>query len=377
MEDQRGEGSVLNYLKDLILQEKPQVRVDCGSRPAESPSVPCTAVVELRAFNVKVGIATAKTPEELAKLFESKRALRLDKLVVIVWFNVDPTLQEILKADGIEVIPADKALRLAGLVSYEVKRAEVAYVQPKIEGATLKRIIEKYQGKIFRRGDYGGHRLIFIPIYDVDTTLYRIDYTSAPLESLRILLSFEGLTGSLVEVDSQGTLYLAGEWDRIGDLTIDEIEVLKFIAREGMASYSEIQAHFEWENVEAIIEVLMEKGLIIEIGDYYQVKAPNLKGYRGVGTALRELIVKGRPAEGLLLEPEVSPAMLAKVVSLIGEIENINIIYYPAYIISYIKRSGSGSLRSYILVSGVSGERMDDIEELAGASRLSSLIEAG
>lgn len=378
MEDRENIEGVLNSLKEALSRQEPKVRIECETRLKEAASyavaVPCIITIESQVFSVRVGIAFAGSKDDLVKLYASKRMLKLDKLIVVVNFNVDEISRSALKLEGIDVLTLDEVLSALGLIKYEVKRVGVHYVKPQIDEISLKKIVDKYQGRIFKRGEYGGHKLLYVPIYDLNVTIYKINYTDLPLESLNAILSFEGMTGSLVDVDSKGTIYIKGEWIRLGDLTLDELEVMKFIAKEGMASFSEIQAHFEWENVGAIIDVLIEKGLLMEIGDHYQVKPPNLKGYRGVGASLKSIIIDGKPKSASLMEPEVSPGLLAKIVGLIGDVKEIRIIYYPVYIIMYVKNVGGTKVRSYVLISGVSGERMDDFEELIEAGRLASLL---
>ncbi len=378
MEDRENTEEVLNSIKEALYKQEPRVRVECENRLKEAGgytiAVPCIITVESQVFSVRIGIAFAKSKDDLVKLYASKRMLGLDKLIVVVNFSVDEVSRTALKLEGIDVLTLDEVLNMLGLVKYEVKRVGVYYVKPQVNEDGLRKIINRYQGRIFKKGEYGGHRLLYIPIYDLNVAVYKINYTDLPLESLNAILSFEGISGSLVDVDSKGTVYIKGEWIRLGDLTLDELEVVKFVAKEGMASLSEIQAHFEWENVGAIIDVLIEKGLLMEIGDHYQVKPPNLKGYRSVSTSLKSLIIEGKPEPASLMEPEVSPGMLAKIVSLIGEVKEIKIIYYPVYIIMYIKNVGGTKVRSYVLISGVSGERMDDFEEFIEAGRLAALL---
>jgi len=378
LEDRENIEAVLNSLKEALSRQELRVKVECETRIKEVAGhtvfVPCIITIESRVFNIKVGIAFAKSKDDLVKLYASKRTLGLDKLIVVVNFNVDEISRSALKLEGIEILTIDEVLSILGLIKYEVKRVGVHYVKPQVDEVTFRKIVDKYQGRIIKRGEYGGHNLIYIPIYDLYVTVYKINYTDLPLESLNAILSFEGITGSLVDVNSKGTIYIKGEWIRLGDLTLDELEVMKFVAKEGMASFSEIQAHFEWENVGAIIDVLIEKGLLMEIGDHYQVKPPNLKGYRGVSSSLKHLMLSGKPESASLMEPEVSPGLLAKIVGLIGDIKEIKIVYYPVYVIMYEKNVGGTKVRSYVLISGVSGERMDDLEELIEAGRLSSLL---
>ena len=367
---------IVRRVVDLVARRLPGASSEC--RPERRGCsgrrwrIPCIVTVNVLLDTLKIGVAYAASPGEAAALAGARTDLGLDRLIVLVDGSVDPGLRDSLAAVGVKVMSLKEALEKLGALEYYEERVEAYTIKPAVTEGDVERLAARYRGRLFKRGDYAGHAIVYLPLYTFETRLHRVNYTEAALEALEVYLSFEAIRGSLVRAGGDGTLELHHEWQRIGELDYSALEVLEYIDREGLASYEDLLAHFGDEKIEGVLNLLVELRLVDEIeSGSYTVRPLDLHGYRSVYLTHKDRLEKERPPARQVLPAEAPYPLIRAFVSLFGEVREEMVIYYPILVIAYSRSREGRVTYVYTLVDGVTGERVTDIEDIVYSSERS------
>ena len=365
--------SLIKGLARLMEREVEGARVECDVQaPSELAGMPknlCIIEYSTPLTKIRIAVIPVVDAYDAIRVAALSSSRYFDKIVAILPDEAPQKLAETLESTGVAVARVEDLLSLLSGIGYKRVVVKSFYVEPAFKGKDVERLADKYRGWLFKRGSYAGSALVYLPIYVYTTRLHRVDYSDEILESAEASLSFDAISGSLVGSDRKGTLLVMDYWVRLGELGLDEIRALEVIAREGAASIAALRVALDREDVQDIVGILLERGVVDEVEEgLYVLRMPNLISYRSPFKVLKDRLVSGRPEDGFVLDAEVHFSLLRRILSVFGEVAESAILYYPIYILSYAKRRDNRLIYSYIAVSGVSGERMSDVEEILMSS---------
>ena len=226
-----------------------------------------------------------------------------------------------------------------------------------------------------RKAKILGVILAYMPLYCAKASIHST--SDKEISYAEYSLCFEGSTGSLVSLDRDGGIYVVMEWQQLGELDPQALEVLKFISEIGTISIAQLKEHFYGSiDVESALEVLVEYGLIEETGGLYTLKEPPVEVYL---SPLEEFeakgtIKRGRPRCGRILSQTVDFGVLRDIVESYGTIEREGVLYYPLYLVVVEKEKGRQKVSKVRIIDGLTGERLRDLEELIVDSRMADEI---
>ncbi|MCE4610480.1 MAG: hypothetical protein F7B17_00725 [Desulfurococcales archaeon] len=360
----RGGSSVLDALVKLIsssLEVRVEREVDELDYLVEITSGPLT-------FRAGFIDCRGKDPSEALGAAEIARVkYGLDKIVIVTSPGAAPKIAS-LNIPWIVAVDISTLEGIRSRVEASIEAGKVLYMLPRLDVDDVKRIGERHRGWIIRKGDFAGARLAFMPLYCLLLHAHSIDYTPLYLESETVRFCFELSSGSLVTFDDG--LRLAGFWQKIGELSPESIDVLRRIADLGEASLAELKEEFSDKgDVDSIIEVLLERGLIQPTApDTYSLASLPTKRLRDPLQRFPGAVKEGRPPCGYSFKPHVPPSRIREVAGLYGVVKEASLVYYPLVVIAYIKKSGERRIEVAIVVDGVTGARLGDVEELLSES---------
>ncbi len=234
-----------------------------------------------------------------------------------------------------------------------------------------KKIIKFVSGKKIL---YMGNALLFYPL-----RCYRILMKGGSgdqvLSAEEAEFCLELGTGSLVRFSESNGLRIDTRLGQLGELEDEVVEVLETIGERGEISLEEIaEVVGSSEKAEVIVQVLVDYGLLEPLGlDTYAIaRLTPRRSYRLVSLlGERNLLVEGSPKCGITLEPVVPIAKLDKIVSIFGIINNKIILYYPVFLGVFVKKKGDQrSEEIAVFVDGVTGARLNDLEEVVASGRM-------
>lgn len=365
--------ALIRGLARLVEREVEGARIECdiqaGEGPAGALKNACIIEYPTPLATIRIAVLPVMDPYEAMKAVTLASSGVVDKVVAILPDEAPPRLAEALKESRVAVARADDVLTLLSGVGYRKVVVNSFYVKPKIGESEVARLAEKYRGWLFKRGTYTGNVLIYLPIYIYNMRLHRVDYSDEILEAAEAAVAFEAVSGSLVGSDRKGTLVVMDYWVRLGDLGPDEVRALEVIAREGAASMTALKVALDSEDVRDIVGVLLERKVIDEVEEgVYVLRTPSLAGYMSPLKVFSDSLTPGRPNNSPTLDVEVQFSLLRRIMSVYGDIIESTILYYPLYAISYMKKRDGRHVYSYIIISGISGDRMSDLEEILTSS---------
>ncbi len=342
-------------------------------------SVDCIARQEIGPVRVSIGIITIDSPtaDTIEQALVAKNMIPLDK-VIIVSDTVQRDLAEIAERLGI-VLVTPSLLNLA--MADKLRQVVEAYIEPGIGVEEMKLMMReaKIPGikpipLLGRRKRPLGLRLLYYPILCYHVTVHALNGGEA-IATRDTILCLEAGSGSLVEWDDG--LSIVWEWGQLGELDDDAVEVLLAISRIGTVSLTQLREQFRDLDAELAVSVLEEYGLIERVGgDMYSIAPPPLEGYKPIIDAVKDRI-REKPLDGpctRVLKPVVDPLKIRKIVEAIGRIEDEKILYYPVYMIVLSEEKSYTYLT--LLVDGVTGSRLEDLEEVVRDSIMMKEIDA-
>jgi len=315
-------------------------------------------------FTLRVGVIVYEDGDitgAIGRAFLAKSDEDLDKVVVI---HIGGGKASRIVVDGIEVIPAER-LKLAPL-KVDI---EEYFVKPRVSREEVERLAEKHKGWLFsRRGEFIGARTVFLPLYCFTVLLHTLDYAPEALEARTETLCFDAVTGSLIGFDNG--LVPMETWSGVGEISDEAIDVLLRISDLGEASIAELKEEFgPTVDIDSVIEVLVEKGLVEPIGeDAYTLAKPPVSGYKNPMAAAQGFLEKGKPPCGRILRSHVGLGKMERIVSAFGVIKSEALLYYPIHVLVYARRRGDKSVEVAVLIDAFTGERLAELEEMLAAS---------
>jgi len=273
---------------------------------------------------------------------------------------------------GIDFVSVDEVRALARMLE-----AKEYHLEPRIPDERLKEIVAKHRGMIIKKGDYRGASLLYIPLYSMEVLAHRRGGLSSMMSTEKLWLSFDGLSGSLIGVDDRGSLTVIEQWMDLGTLDQTAISVYRYIVEEGLVTLPQLEARFkDINNLTEIVSLLSEYNLVEETEyNIYSPKSPPLRGYRSPAEHYKNSLKEGRPGEGAVLDPAADLYALEQLAEGICRIEERMILYYPVYLIVYTKDKDGRISVTEVLIDGLTGERLYEIEDLMARARDQKLLD--
>ncbi len=365
MEEERGGDKGLNVSEIEIEVESSLSRVN-GLEVNE-------VKVKIGPVPVKVGFVDCRGlgfEEVLGRALLAKRGGGYDKVVVVAGGDVAKSVNSL----GVGWLVAIEEREVKEIVPVTAKKpAKKFYVSPSLTVEKVSEISERLRGGLLRRvvnvlGDFVGARLAFMPLYCSVIHAHSIDYTPSPLEMETVTLCFELQTGSLVTFGDG--LRTANFWQKIGELGSESIEVLKLIAEMGEAGIPDLKEKLgDKVDVDSVIEVLMERGLIRQKSpETYSLAPLPTSRIRDVVSSLEGRLIKGEPSCGYVFKAHVDVSKINSVLRLYGNVKDEQLVYYPLVVMLYRRSVERRKIEMTVIVDGVEGSRLGEMEELIAES---------
>ncbi len=343
--------------------------------------VPCIGSLNIGPVTIRIGVAAASTVDSDAVEYylSAKNDLALDKVIVVTRERPPGELVRLASRLGISVVPGPEIREPLG----PSERGETLYIHPQV---TVEEVLERIRtGRIRglkpvipilgRRKNILGARLLLYPLLCYRGTIHAHLGGEGAIATREVDLCFEAGSGSLVTVEEHG-LSIVWEWGQLGEIEDTAVDVLAVIGEIGTVSLTQLKEHFSDIDVEIALSVLEEYGLVDRLGgDMYTIAKPPIQGYKSPMTELRGLLAKEPPQARCVrrLEPMVDPLKLRRIVESIGTVEEEAVLYYPVYMV--VVEDERSDIKQTILVDGVKGTRLDDLEEVVSDSKMVKPIE--
>ncbi len=365
-------------LSSIVESLKAQgARVRCKGPSYNGVTGLCIADVSIGGIPLRVLIVGVKsaTPHTVKAVLEEKVDEDAHIAVLVAREPVDETVAELLAGiAGLVVVPES-------LIRGEAREEAPVYVIPHVvnrsdaEKVFRGRILSSLKGFL---GVFSQKKIEFVAASEAylrlrcyKLTIHVIDEVPEALEAAEASLCFETASGSLVEFDEEEGLRVSDVLVRLGELEDETIEVIQLLAKNRTASIAEIAEHVgSFEKARVIVEILAEFGLVEFTSDEaVRISLPTLAEYRASMDRLLSLARRSeKPSCEDVLGLEEVADKLDRIVGAFGSIEEVADIYYPLYVGVFKKYKDSKSIDVAIILDGVSGERMEDLEELIASS---------
>ena len=361
-------------------------RVECEPRIKQAgPRVegPCRFEGRFGPFTLRGVVIYATEPDDgiLRELIQVKVAYKAQVAVLVSSSRVPPGLRAAADALGIVIVEPE--------VPVEARRGEeyepVDYTVKAV--VDVGRAEELFRGKITAslRGLLGGmfsgtkvsftgSILAYYTFRCYDVVLHAIDKSDEALESEETRLCFETATGTLVGVEDR-ELVVYEELSRLGELDEDAVSLLEQLSKIGTMSLNEVGEFVGgMERAKIVVNILVEFGLVeVDVGDQVSIAPIDVGNYRDLlGWLEKEnLLLRGRPpACAERLGPGFEVEKLDRVVGALGLVKRVYNVYYPVYIGVFRKAKNGKYIDVTVLLDGVTGERLEEFEELIADSNV-------
>ncbi|MEB3860707.1 MAG: hypothetical protein GSR84_00625 [Desulfurococcales archaeon] len=380
------ESECISLLKRVTsILESHGFKVECNGKTRGASGsywdVPCIGSLSIGPVTIRIGVAAASTVDSDAVEYylSAKNDLALDKVIVVTRERPPEELVRLASRLGISVVPGTEIREPLG----PRERGETFYIHPQV---TVEEVLERIRtGRIRglkpvipilgRRKNILGARLLLYPLLCYRGTIHAHLGGEGAIATREVDLCFEAGSGSLVTVEEHG-LSIVWEWGQLGEIEDTAVDVLAVIGEIGTVSLTQLKEHFSDMDVEIALSVLEEYGLVDRLGgDMYTIAKPPIQGYKSPMTELRGLLAKEPPQARCArrLEPMVDPLKLRRIVESIGTVEEEAVLYYPVYMV--VVEDERSDIKQTILVDGVKGTRLDDLEEVVSDSKMVKAIE--
>ncbi len=330
--------------------------------------------IPVRGLLVVTETATPLVIRELAKL---RVAESLPIAIVVTRDEPSKDIQELAGALGVIVTQLGLELKL----EEQVKNYTVI---PRLDDNSARKIFEsKVKGDLLgilggmlasKKVRFVGLKLVYFPLRCYEVLVHKLDEEDEALEARKANLCFETATGSLVSIKDR-MLYIREELVRLGELDDDAVNVIEIVSSIGSASLNEIAEHLGGtERARIITDVLVELGLLEpDYNGLFHVSPLHLEDYTSPITYFKNegLLTEGRPAKcSKVFEPGFDLGKLDRIVRAFGLVESTSNIYYPLYIGVFRKTKNEKYVDVATIIDGVTGERMEDMEETIADSNM-------
>lgn len=382
---EHGAASIARAVKSLVeLLADKGFTVECkdGVRGASGTlwKVDCVFSKDYSVFVLNGIILSSPDPPTLSLIehaFTIKNDTGSDKVIVVVPEPGDRSIKSLARKLGVAILTPstiERAYLRAG-EELEWRPLEVFHAPPLVRGSSVVGLVEKgtilhsFLGSLFQGRRYRvlGARVAYIPLLCLHGFVHTLDKEPETLEAEESSLCFDMVSGSLVSVDEE-SITIVEEWSKLGELSEDAIEVLRYLGSMGTCSLSGLEEALKKEDLELVIEVLQDYGLVDNVGgDNYRVAKPPLEGYVSPLEAVRgkqAKLVKGLPGCGTTFPALVGSDKLEKIVGVHGLFKERAVVYYPVYVVVVLKERAGKRIETAIMFDGLSGKRIEDFEEI-------------
>ena len=357
--------------------------VKCGKRKIKGASgvewdVDCEFNKNYNIFNVNGLVILYKYKKidlsSLEHAYTVKMDTGVDKVLVVISDGmISEDILRIARKLGIEIISGRTIIGLRKESKLkELYEEKTYFIEPKYDAKEIE-VIVKEEGYLSsgiisrfssKKHELVGIKLAYIPMYCFTTIIHSIDEEPEIIEAEDVILCFEALSGSLISIEDN-ELSVVDEWRQVGEIEDDVIDVLKLISELGSVSRTQLEEHFKDPNIDLALDVLMEYGLVEPMGaDLYKVEAPPIGDYRSPMEALRSQLKRGLPPCGILFDAMINISKLEGILEAYGLVKDYTILYYPIYLAIIRKEKTGRRIDTVIMIDGISGARLKDIEEL-------------
>ncbi|MEM4601923.1 MAG: restriction endonuclease [Desulfurococcaceae archaeon] len=228
--------------------------------------------------------------------------------------------------------------------------------------------LEEARGKI--KETILGEKIVYYPYYEVSGQLL-IMLTEGFLrkkerEQLRdVKVLIDAYIGAIVDNSRSGISPIMPLLTNL-QLSRDELEALKTLAKVGSLSVPALASQLSWSEAKArkAIQGLVARGLVkttkVERTTYYSFIKPKLEELTPLSTQVT--LLKGEPKDGVLIKPTISQTDIENSLESLWDlkINEQKLIYYPYYI-SKISRKGVEEIRAIDLVKKALEEKMQRV----------------
>ncbi len=377
-----GISRAVKSLVELLLDSGFRVECRDGVRGASGTiwKVDCVFSKDYSVFVLNGVILSSPDPPTISLIehaYTIKNDTGSDKVIVVAPEPGDRPIKSLARKLGV-VILTPTAIKRAHLRTGEEpewKPIEAFHFLPLVSGRHVAELVDKgtvlqsFLGSLFqgRRHKVLGARVAYIPLLCLHGFVHTLDKEPETLEAEESSLCFDMVSGSLVSAD-EGSITIVEEWSKLGELSDDAVEVLRYLGSMGTCSLSGLEEALKKEDLELVMEVLQDYGLVDNIGgDNYRIAKPPLEGYVSpVETAKekRARLVKGLPGCGTAFPALVGSDKLEKIVGIHGLFKEKAIIYYPLYVVVVLKERAGKRIETAMMFDALSGKRVEDFEEV-------------
>ena len=387
MNDKRGDTgtAVANAVKSLVelLSEK-GFTIECkdGIRGASGTiwKVDCVFSKDYSVFKLNGVIISSYDPPTISLIehaYTIKNDTGSDKIVVVAPDPGDRPIKSLAKKLGVVILTPSliSKARLRAVEESEWGPLETFHLLPLVKGSDVVEAAERgaplysILGSIFQSKKYKvlGARVAYLPLLCVHGFVHTLDKEPESLEAEESSLCFDMVSGSLVSME-EDAITIVEEWSKLGELSDDAIEVLTHIGSMGTCSLSSLEESLRKEDLELIVEVLQDYGLLDNVGgDNYRVAKPPLEDYIPPTQAAKEKgvePVKGFPKCGTSFPALVGSDRIERIVGVHGLFREKAIVYYPIYVVVILKEKAGKRIETAMMFDGLSGKRTEDLEEV-------------
>lgn len=367
---------IVRAVKKIL--ESEGFKVECGETLKD---IDCIFRKSYRLFEFRGGVIVVCgkiRAGEVGYAAALKNGLALDKMVMVARDEVDPEAKIMAGNYGIALHTFQELIEKEGLVS----ESRTYHIPFRVKREEADRIALGLRGIFMRRGEYLGPIFAYMPVYSVIATLTRNPGgTSSLLESEKVEFDVDLSSGSIVGVSHDGSLHLPGGLRRLFlELTLTHAGLLKIIVEEGGISFSNLAERIGVTvgELEKEISVLIDAGLVEVVrGDILLAKHIKLGNLRGILEYYGNLAIEDGPRGDnfITLPINVDEEVVDEFIEVYGVVESEAIVYYPLIIAAYKRKKGSRPAYSFVVIDGVSGKRLEDVEEALSTAGVSRLLE--
>jgi len=301
------------------------------------------------------------TVDSIEAYIARKTLLPVDKVVVIVLGDIEPDAYSLARSFDIDVLNFSKDLAMLK----EMRRRGVfreLFVQPMVEEQEAVKILRsKVKPGFFRRRVCRpeGYAAVYIPLVVIELEMPIRRYGEEEITLEEVALAFDGVAGYVL-VASNGSIDIEESMGSFSDISEECIEVLRYLAKHGTISISELATITGVSEVKlkTILDMLAAKSLVDIFGDLVELRYSLLESSSNPLNMIKSRgaeVKLGLPeSEGVVIPLKANVARLTELVeALQGKIVNTNIVYYPLYALSC--RENEHQIR-IVAIDGLTGE---------------------
>jgi DNA-binding transcriptional ArsR family regulator len=354
--------------------------VECNAETMAGYDVDCLFRRNYKLFELRGGviiICGRAGAGEIGYAAALRNSLGLDKIIVVARDGVEEEAKALAAGYGVAIAGFDDVSEKARLLEV----ARVYYIDFGVDQGKISRIGKSLEGFIIRRGRFVKALRAYLPIGAFQVTLSRIPGdSSGAFSSENVEVDVDLTSGSLVGVSADGSLYTNPMIrTRLTALSRMHIAILSIILEEGGSTIEELAERLgaSLSDVEHEVGVLASMGLVELVrGELIIPKNIRLGELKGILEVKRDLLKPGKPSGGIILPERVEVDVIEELLEAYGKIHGETRVYYPLYILIFQKRKNGRVHYNYIVADGLTGKRLEDLEEALASSGIAEELES-